>query len=251
MTPSPFTTYADTVCQSLKNATQRECKAIRQELEDHLTDHAEALVESGWDEAHATQHALDAMGDPNTVGEALNKAFPLRWFVLSRLTLAAFLLCCLPLVTEVPQAVGQLWDYHQAAAHPLAYWADYEAVPDLLPLDGPVQDLPEGGTLRFCGAAILPSEDGAGYDAYLAVVQRNSGPFRWTWPIGASLTFSWTGGEVAYWEEVQYSNGGPGCQYTLYTLSGLPADATPTAEYHYGGTDFTLTIPLPWEEAAP
>lgn len=114
-----------------------------------------------------------------------------------------------------------------------------------------MQDLPEGGTLRFCGAAILPSEDGAGYDAYLAVVQRNSGPFRRTWPIGASLTFFWTGGEVAYWEEVQYSNGGPGCQYTLYTLSGLPADATPTAEYHYGGTDFTLTIPLPWEEAAP
>lgn len=102
MTPSPFTTYADTVCQSLKNATQRERKAIRQELEDHLTDHAEALVESGWDEAHATQHALDAMGDPNTIGEELNKAFPLRWFVLSRLTLAAFLLCCLPLVTEVP-----------------------------------------------------------------------------------------------------------------------------------------------------
>ena len=67
MTPSPFTTYADTVCQSLKNATRRECKAIRQELEDHLTDHAEALIESGWDEAHATQHALDAMGDPNTV----------------------------------------------------------------------------------------------------------------------------------------------------------------------------------------
>lgn len=251
MTPSPFTTYADTVCQSLKNATRRERKAIRQELEDHLTDHAEALVESGWDEAHATQHALDAMGDPNTIGEELNKAFPLRWFVLSRLTLAAFLLCCLPLVTEVPQAVRQLWDYHQAAAQPLAYWADYEAVPDLLPLDGPVQDLPEGGTLRFCGAAILPSEDGAGYDAYLAVVQRNSGPFRWTWPIGASLTFSWTGGEVAYWEEVQYSNGGPGCQYTLYTLSGLPADATPTAEYHYGGTDFTLTIPLSWEEVAP
>ena len=148
MTPSPFTTYADTVCQSLKNATRRERKAIRQELEDHLTDHAEALVESGWDAAHATQHALAAMGAPNTIGEELNKAFPLRWFVLSRLTLAAFLLCCLPLVTEVPQAVGQLWDYHQAAAQPLAYWANYEAVPDLLPLDGPVQDLPEGG--RSC-----------------------------------------------------------------------------------------------------
>ena len=90
MTPSPFTTYADTVCQSLKNATQRERKAIRQELEDHLTDHAEALIESGWDEAHATQHALDAMGDPQEVGQELSKAFPLHWFVLSRLALAAF-----------------------------------------------------------------------------------------------------------------------------------------------------------------
>ncbi len=246
-----FTAYADTVCQALKNATWRERKAIRQELEDHLTDHAEALIESGWDEAHAAQHALDAMGDPNTVGEELNKAFPLRWFVLSRLALAAFLLCCLPLVTEVPQAVERLWAYHQSATQPLAYWEQYADVPALLPLDGPTQDLPEGGTLRFCGAALLPSEDGAGYDVYLAVVQRNSGPFRWTWPIGSSLTLSWTGGEVAYSEEPQYSNSGAGCQYTLYTLSGLPADTNPTAEYHYGGTDFTLTIPLPWEEVAP
>lgn len=248
MTPSPFTTYADTVCQSLKNATQRERKAICQELEDHLTDHAEALVESGWDEAHATQHALDAMGDPQEVGQELSKAFPLRWFVLSRLMLAVFLLCCLPLVTEVPQAIGQLWDYHQAATQPLAYWADYEAVPDLLPLDGPVQDLPEGGTLRFCGAALLPSETGAGYDVYLASVQRNSGPFRWAWTVGDMLTFSWAGTETpGYTSLPTYSSNG----YVLYQLSDLPAGTAPTAEYHYGGTDFTLTIPLPWEEVAP
>lgn len=247
MTPSPFTTYADTVCQSLKNATRRERKAIRQELEDHLTDHAEALIESGWDEAHATQHALDAMGDPNTIGEELSKAFPLRWFVLSRLTLAVFLLCCLPLVTTVPSIIEQLWEYHQAEAHPLAYWEEDEDSPDLLPLDGPVQDLPEGGTLRFCGAAILPSETGAGYDVYLASVQRNSGPFRWAWTVGDMLTFSWAGTEEpAYTNRPVYYNN----RYILHHLTGLPEGTNPTAEYHYGGTNFSLTISLPWEEVS-
>lgn len=151
-------------------------------------------------------------------------------------------------MTEVPQAVEQLWDYHQAAAQPLAYWADYEAVPDLLPLDGPVQDLPEGGTLRFCGAAILPSETGAGYDVYLASVQRNSGPFRWAWTVGDMLTFSWAGTEEpAYTNRPVYYNN----RYILHHLTGLPEGTNPTAEYYYGGTDFTLTIPLPWEEVAP
>ena len=243
-----FTAYADTVCQSLKNATRRERKAIRQELEDHLTDHAETLIEAGWDASHATQHALDAMGDAQAVGEELNKAFPLRWFVLSRLTLAAFLLCCLPLVTAVPSALETLWDYHQSAAHPLAYWESYEDLPALVPLDGPVQALPEGGTLRFCGAALVPSERGDGYDVYLAVVQRNSGPFRWTWTVGNMLTFSWAGTEApGYMVLPTYSSNG----YVLYQLFDLPAGTDPTAAYHYGGTDFTLTIPLPWEEVAP
>ncbi len=226
MTPSPFTTYADTVCQSLKNATRRERKAIRQELEDHLTDHAEALVESGWDEAHATQHALDAMGDPNTVGEELNKAFPLRWFVLSRLTLAAFLLCFCRGDGGPPGHRAAL-GHHQAAAQPLAYWANYEAVPDLLPLDGPVQDLPEGSTLRLCGAAILPSEDGAEYDAYLVVSSAMAAPSAdLAHRCVADLFLDRRPGR--YWERSPILHQRAGLQYTLPPLR--PArNATPTA----------------------
>lgn len=243
MTPSPFTTYADTVCQSLKNATQRERKAIRQELEDHLTDHAEALIESGWDEAHATQHALDAMGDPNTVGEALNKAFPLRWFVLSRLTLAAFLLCCLPLVTEVPQAIEQLWDYHQAAAQPLAYWADYEAVPDLLPLDGPVQDLPEGGTLlALIGTSNRPDAVSAYITAAPHAPGSETSPSSVLWCETVPLTQR-SAGDAFFWlvrDEIMEGTSGVSL---LYTITLLNQDGTPlTTLEQEGGIAVTRFI---------
>ena len=75
-------------------------EALAQELQDHLADHADALVEAGWDPEEAQAHALAAMGEAQEVGRALNRAFPLRWLILSRVllvlaVLAAIILGCL------------------------------------------------------------------------------------------------------------------------------------------------------------
>ena len=42
-----FQAYGEAVCAFLSHATRREKAAVRQELMDHLTDHAEALLDAG------------------------------------------------------------------------------------------------------------------------------------------------------------------------------------------------------------
>lgn len=75
-------------------------------------DHADALVEAGWDPEEAQAHALDAMGEAKEVGQALDQTFPRRWLVLSRVNLVLAILVALvlffPLTSRVEGAVNNL-----------------------------------------------------------------------------------------------------------------------------------------------
>ena len=46
---TPYRDYTQAVCSCLRHATAEEKQAVAQELQDHLADHADALVEAGWD----------------------------------------------------------------------------------------------------------------------------------------------------------------------------------------------------------
>ena len=101
MTPNEYTRA---VCACLRHATPKEKQAVAQELQDHLADHADALAEAGWDPEEAQAHALDAMGEAQEVGRALNRAFPLRWLILSRVLLV--LRCWRPSSSCSPSPAG-------------------------------------------------------------------------------------------------------------------------------------------------
>ena len=81
----PYTSdpYTKTVCACLRYATAKEKAAVQAELEAHIEDHTEALLAAGYNAGHAQRLAVEAMGDPQDVGQALNEAFPRRWWVLS------------------------------------------------------------------------------------------------------------------------------------------------------------------------
>ena len=68
--------YVQAVCACLRHATPKEKDAVAQELQDHLADHADALVEAGWDPEEAQAHALDAMGRPKRWGGLWTGNFP-------------------------------------------------------------------------------------------------------------------------------------------------------------------------------
>ena len=94
---TPYRDYTQAVCSCLRHATAEEKQAVAQELQDHLADHADALVEAGWDPEEAQAHALAAMGEAKEVGQALDQTFPRRWLVLSRVNLVLAILVALVL----------------------------------------------------------------------------------------------------------------------------------------------------------
>lgn len=78
--------YTDTVLSALHHVTRRERSAIRAEIDGHLEDHMESLLELGYSPELAEERTLDAMGDPKEVGRELNKQYPLRWLTLCWVT---------------------------------------------------------------------------------------------------------------------------------------------------------------------
>lgn len=56
-----------------------EHKAIRAELQGHLEDKEQYFLEKGMQPREAAKAAVEAMGDPVTVGKELDKAHPVRW----------------------------------------------------------------------------------------------------------------------------------------------------------------------------
>lgn len=82
-------TYVDTVLSHAGYLTDREEKALRAELTDHMEDHMEGLLELGWDEPLAEERTLAAMGDPEEIGRRLRAEYPLRWVLLADLGRAA------------------------------------------------------------------------------------------------------------------------------------------------------------------
>lgn len=76
--------YTEAVLSTLRRVTGRERAAIRAEIDGHIEDHMEGLLELGYDPELAEERTLSAMGDPKEVGRELNRQYPLRWLVIGR-----------------------------------------------------------------------------------------------------------------------------------------------------------------------
>lgn len=77
------------VIWQMKRATLREQDWVKAELMGHLEDHIDALREDGYSQEKAEAEAIAAMGEPEEVGKALNRQYPVAWRITSLLLLAA------------------------------------------------------------------------------------------------------------------------------------------------------------------
>ena len=100
--------YCRQLTQELRHLTPNEVAAVRQELWDHMEDHAEMLREAGYDEAEADARAVEAMGDPVETGREIDKQYPAIWLWLSRLAVAVIVVVCI-------SGVINLFGLHTAA----------------------------------------------------------------------------------------------------------------------------------------
>ena len=74
--------YTEKVLAALPGLTSREKQAVQAEIDGHIEDHMEGLLELGYDEKLAEERTMAAMGDPEEVGRELNKQYPLGWLIL-------------------------------------------------------------------------------------------------------------------------------------------------------------------------
>lgn len=228
-----FDNYGRKVCQFIPYATGREKAGIQAELSAHLEDHAQALLEAGYEDTHAHQAALDAMGDPMEVGRALAEAYPLRWLILSRAVLLPLVLAALLVFgTLLSNSLG-VYDNLQARFAPLS--AEGAAPADIR------LSLPNGDVIRVYAAGLTWQDDN-GYTGYVAQVYStsyNENPFRA--PLFSALYLDYTTQDPS--NDLFVAD--TGSRQDIYNIQ---KNDTLFLSFEQYGTTYHVEIPLPWEE---
>lgn len=112
--------YCDAVLRYVNHATYKEQIALRTELREHLEDHSEALAERGCPGEELAARTVAAMGDPETIGKALNAQFSFGWLLLSRLALGLCLVLVVLLLSPLNDMVWRVTGNLQAQYAPMA-----------------------------------------------------------------------------------------------------------------------------------
>lgn len=245
----PPENYGQTVCSHLRRATSWEKADIQAELNSHIDDHAAALVEAGYDEPHAHRQAVEAMGDPEEVGKALDATFSRGWLILSRLALVFLVALLLVALFHLLIGMDSTFDSLQARIAPAqsTYHAAIAAEDPLYqPLDVSVS-LGNGDVIRYYGCSIRP--EGTSYLVHLYGVVYNKNPFSLPllfYPSHTSLTYGDPPRTVT--DPRQPSARSAGADYWRYELPGVQAGDTITVHLDRLGIARETQIDLPWEE---
>ena len=87
--------FLDRVLLPLGRLTAEEREDVRRELEEHVEDRMEALLDMGWDEELAESRCLEAMGDPAEIGREMAKQYRGRgWLWLGRAAVVLTVVLC-------------------------------------------------------------------------------------------------------------------------------------------------------------
>ena len=247
-----FHQYTHNVARYVHHATGKEKAAIRKELTDHMDDHAQALMDGGFDEAHAIRVAVDSMGDPAEVGKALNKEYPLIWLLLSRLVWLAVLVVALLLVLALSHGLKGAAGSLEARQAPMEHHQAEVKLPDaeLVTLDL-TQAFPNGDVIHFYAAAVEENEKyiDRGYLGHLFAVSYNKNPLRTPLAYPYIMDTSPPSQQEERLVTLEGSSHG-NAQYHHWVLYVLQPEEIVMVQYDRFGTSFTLEVPMPWEEVS-
>lgn len=102
--------FLDQVLSPLGRLTAEERENVRQELEEHVEDRMEALLEMGWDAELAEARCLEAMGDPAEIGREMARQYRGRgWLWLGRAAVVLTVVVCIQALLGVGM-LGAAWD---------------------------------------------------------------------------------------------------------------------------------------------
>lgn len=128
--------FLDQVLRPLGRLTAQERENVRRELEEHVEDRMEALLDMGWDEELAESRCLEAMGDPAEIGREMAKQYRGWWWLwIGRAAAALTVVMCVLALLGLGM-LGVAWDSLTVRIHPstaisIGELKNVEAVVDL------------------------------------------------------------------------------------------------------------------------
>ena len=242
MTPNEYTRA---VCACLRHATPKEKQAVAQELQDHLADHADALAEAGWDPEEAQAHALAAMGEAQEVGRALNRAFPLRWLILSRVLLVLAVLAAIVLLLPIPGRLVSAWNSLVARADPShLYPPTQDSSVSAYPLDVHFS-LPNGDQIALYAVTLTEAWNGT-YTAQIYGLGYHQNPFRKH--NSNYVTYTLGDSDTSINLASRTSSVRPGVTFWSDRIAPLHPGDTLTAHVSWIQQEISVPVLFPWEE---
>ena len=102
--------FLDQVLSPLGRLTAEEWENVRRELEEHVEDRMEALLEMGWDAELAEARCLEAMGDPAEIGREMAAQYRgTGWLWIGRAAAALTVVVCIQALLGLGM-LGAAWD---------------------------------------------------------------------------------------------------------------------------------------------
>ena len=117
------------------------------------------------------------MGEAQEVGQALNRAFPLRWLILSRVLLVLAVLAAIVLLLPIPGRLVSAWNSLAARADPShLYPPTQDSSVSAYPLDVHFS-LPNGNQISLYAVTLTEAWNGT-YTAQIYGLGYHQNPFR-------------------------------------------------------------------------
>lgn len=232
--------YIQAVLSALHHVTGDERAAIQAELDGHIEDHMEGLLELGYSPELAEERTLAAMGDPQEVGRELNKQYTGWGFVLlSRAAVLLTVVLCIQAVLGLG-ILGNLWDSVWARVAPLEPEEISAAVTQRLDIRVPIGS----DVVRVYGVSRLTREGVPAAGVFLCAYDRLPGGV----VSERLLPNVWVEdqrGQPLEWQFGGSGHGSGGADYQLRYVPVEPSDTFITLHYDHFGEDVSVKIPLP------
>lgn len=242
-----YTEFCDRVLAKVRHATPEEKDAIRAELLDHMEDHAAALVERGRDPETALSMAAEAMGDPEEIGQELDKQYPFIWLAVSRVTLLFIILILLTLPIRLP-LFPFFWENIEARTQEIPMTLDNLHGSCIYTVD--LRADVGSDVLRVFAVGLEPFWDGETAAVNLAMCSYDKSPFgRASGNLIHHLTYEADGETVESRSGAGASNSGAAYWFARNIVVSRETEYIAVCYDRYG-TKVRLEVPLNWEDAA-
>ena len=110
--------FLDQVLLPLRRLTADERADVRRELEEHIEDRMEVLLEMGWKPELAEERCLEAMGDPAEIGREMAKQYRGKgWLWIGRAAVLLTVAVCIQALLGLGM-LGAAWDSLEARIYP-------------------------------------------------------------------------------------------------------------------------------------